>query len=691
MNSIFRKIFGLLLFTIIMTTCLDKTAYAELHNNIPEVVDYNYNHYVNYKYNGRDSGFNSHTVTNCDLSYVDKMRLPYCMMVERCCSNINVPKNAYLKITINGRTAYYDNNPKVVSDFIQGGVVESQEVNVKAFRSPNATIVYELNMPDMKCSSCGKTVSSKIIYAGMYFTDERAVAYGASGQKSAAAGKDVSVRYSYTENMGRVAWGIRFKGETSFTLLNEGSNRGGIVATGVNTGEVTLKAVTMAADGVELGAFVYDKDGNLPAGTSFPNTPFYTRIVVYDSDAPTIDVKKTVSTETKSVIVTITGTDNVGLHSTPYSWDGGSTFEAQNTKSFTTPGSFIVALRDSSGNVVKKEVYIDAIEIEKANPKKEDQTPGITEKESGSGSGNAPSDNTGGGNSSDNGDGQTGVVQGGQGTNPGTQQTDINSGSPGSGNFDKVKDTNSNKEYSNNDTKIIDSLKDTDSSKITNNSNSIGTAGNSAADTKSTLSPKKISEKESKDAFEKIRKNSEKYIISMRETKPEEQKAAEPKKADISLETLEDEAAVETYTNTENEIEQDYTPSKKGKSPLFFVLVGIGFILLILLLIFILFFGVIIFAEKQTEYTMLSGSEGIKVPVGISFVVFKDGKITVCFRELLNKHKIVYARFGVLFNYLYENDKVSIMTRFKGEKKREIATEIIHREIIVGSKGGNKR
>ena len=40
---------------------------------------------------------------------------------------------------------------------------------------------------------------------------------------------------------------------------------------------------------------------------------------------------------------------------------------------------------------------------------------------------------------------------------------------------------------------------------------------------------------------------------------------------------------------------------------------------------------------------------------------------------------------------LYENEKISIMTKFKGEKKREIAKEFITKEIVVGKTGGKKR
>ena len=54
-------------------------------------------------------------------------------------------------------------------------------------------------------------------------------------------------------------------------------------------------------------------------------------------------------------------------------------------------------------------------------------------------------------------------------------------------------------------------------------------------------------------------------------------------------------------------------------------------------------------------------------------------------------HDVLYARFGPLFAYIYENDKISIMTKFKGEKKREIAKEIIAKEIVVGKTGGKKK
>ena len=73
------------------------------------------------------------------------------------------------------------------------------------------------------------------------------------------------------------------------------------------------------------------------------------------------------------------------------------------------------------------------------------------------------------------------------------------------------------------------------------------------------------------------------------------------------------------------------------------------------------------------------------------FVSLSNSERSLCFYELLNKYDTLYVRFGPLFAYIYENEKISIMTKFKGEKKREIAKEFITKEIVVGKTGGKKR
>lgn len=299
---------------------------------------------------------------------------------------------------------------------------------------------------------------------------------------------------------------------------------------------------------------------------------------------------------------------------------------------------------------------------------------------------------TGKGNSGNgtNTGGNTGNTGNSSGTGGNTgNKGDTGTGNTGAGTFDKVKEDG--KEFVSTDKLVNDTITTVEQSKKTNDKNTSGKNSKNNNSKNTSLKAKELTDNDKEDVFERIRKNSEEYIISMRETKKEETKAAEAKKATIDLKTIEEGDEANAYTNENSDEADAYNPETKEKSIVSLVLIFVGLLLLLVILAIILFFGVIVFVKKDTEYTMLSNEEGIKVPVALLFVSLSNSERSLCFYELLNKYDTLYVRFGPLFAYIYENEKISIMTKFKGEKKREIAKEFITKEIVVGKTGGKKR
>lgn len=673
MDKLLRRITGFLIALVLVLTGFGSTVHARLMDNVStQYVDDDYNVVTEFYEGLSGQGEIVYKVT-ADLSEVDEVYIPYSMVVLKCCGNQSIPRTNYVNVRINGRSIYYSDDIKPIDAFVYMtyGDRASSTVNIKNYRSANAQIEYDICVRAQRCQACGTIPDVQFKNGGLKFYDLRAKATNVPKDISVQSGGKVNIGYTFSYNTTRVVWGIRRAGEQGFTPLTEGTNKDGLIATGVNSKVLNLTNIPQSINGYEIGAFAYDEEGKLPGGTAYPDTPFFTKINVTDGTAPVVDVKKTIDTGSKSVIVEIIASDENGLHEKPYSFDGGKTYEAGNRKAFTTPGIYRIAVRDKNGNVTTKDISIDSIEIEKANPKSPADNPDIKDKETDTGKGSS-----GGGTDTPGGPGGT------PGSSPGTGGN--NPGTPSPGEFEKIKDKE--KEYVSGNTEVKDTVKTVEETKKTqDDKNTKNTSKNTP------LNAKNISDKDLNDTFERIRKNSEEYIISMRETKKEEPKGANDNSSTVEVKKLDEDGDTEAYKNNNGEDKTPYKPGSQRKSNLYLIAAITGVLILLALLAIILFFGVIVFVKKDTEYTALSDSDGIKVPVALLFVSFGNGERSICFGELLNKYETLYVRFGALFSYIYENDKISIMTKFKGEKKREIAKEIIGKEIVIGKKGAKRK
>lgn len=638
-----------------------KCVYALMWTDPVKSLD-GYNETTKYPSNSTTCGCWYDEVT-VDSSKLDVLKFSYEICFHSCgCGNSSFPESNYVRLYLDDNVIHtYTTHSKRITD----------EIDLKNYRKSNLKIKVEWSILPAACQKCGTTKDSYLAYPELVLYDMRGSADMGSTQIDTTLGGVFNIQPAYNAYAEKYEWGIRLPGESVFTKLKEGSNNPlGITVSGVSSRYLSVANTPYAAGGFDLGVAIKDKDNNYPALTTAVTTPYFTHINVIDNVAPSIEVKKTIDKSSGTVIAKIVASDSGGLHGTPYSWDGCSTFGTSDTNAFSAAGTYYAGVRDASGNTAVAEFTITSAEIQKASPQ-------------GSGGGNEGTPNvpdstvdsdttTGGittpqsGTDTPNADDINGINTGGLPNGPG--QTGVYTVSEG-----------------------VPSIKPSGKDSNTQNTGSTGADG-AGSDESSGLNAKKLSDKDSYDVFEKIRNNSKDYVISMQEVRAKENMAMNGQEnEDINPESIESDENAPDFTNgSENDLGV-YNPEKQKLSGIVIALIVFLIIMLTLLLMFILFFGVIILSEKETEFSKVSETGGIKLPVALSLISYKDGQFGINFRGLLEKYDVLYARCGILFAYLFENEKIQIMTKFKGSKKRVIATETIHKEIIVGSKGGNKK
>lgn len=655
---------------LLMFISVKNNVYASLLDNTPTYYDEGYHRRMSFSTSGIATGEIHYSIT-ADLTNYDTMIAPYSLPIQKCCDKLVPPAENGFWVTINGQQIFADTNQNITTD-IYWPPVNNPEIDIKKYRFGSANISYDATARMKQCSYCGTKTPTQVFYYGVNFYDYRGVATMKNERLTVANGQSVTLTPSYNEYTDHVQWGIRYPGESGFTLLSEGTNRGGIVASGVKNRSITLTSIPFSSDGIDVGVFVYDENGSLPAGTSFPNTPFFTKLVSIDNEGPVIDIIKTPDKVNKAINVTVNASDKGGLPSEAYSWDGGKSFVAENNKAFYIPGTYEVLVKDVASNISRKSFYIDSSDIESVNPSRAEDSPASEAEEESEKGGNG---NTQGGKE------QSSGTEGSDKTKPDTSKTE--------------RPDNITSQLKNEESVVVKPLPvivpngdNTEKNKLDSTSSSEDAEKKKADNSNGKNKPSKLSDSTTKSLFDKIRENSQEYMISMHDTSGNEELAinadVEP---EIDMSSIDEEYEAAQYENSNVE-EEDYRPKYLKKTKWFWALIILITILLILILLFVLFFGVIIYTDKDTELSEIYDGFGTKVPVAITFITYENGYFSVCFRELLDKYGMVYARFGVIFSLVFEGEKISITTKFKGDKKREIAKENIKKEIIVGIKGG---
>jgi len=122
----------------------------------------------------------------------------------------------------------------------------------------------------------------------------------------------------------------------------------GIASSSVNPNAISGEGATTST------GTVTDQAGNV--GTC-------TLTVYKDATAPTVIVSGNPTSWTSSATLSIIAADTTSnLHSSPYSFDGGSTWTSSNSKTFSSNQNVYIWVRDNAGNITKQTITINYVD-----------------------------------------------------------------------------------------------------------------------------------------------------------------------------------------------------------------------------------------------------------------------------------------------------------------------------------------
>lgn len=164
-------------------------------------------------------------------------------------------------------------------------------------------------------------------------------------------------------NIAAYQWQLYNNGE--WVSLADGSiGTGGVRVSGAQSNNLLIQANRVWLNGKKVRCAFTGMDYQLV--TSEEAT-----LTVNDNRAPSLTVQKSTEDPTPNpVVVTLTAEDPDGLNATPYSFDGGLTYQTDNTKTVSENQTLNVAVRDNAGNVARDEVVIDNITEDAPEPEK---------------------------------------------------------------------------------------------------------------------------------------------------------------------------------------------------------------------------------------------------------------------------------------------------------------------------------
>ena len=402
-----------------------------------------------------------------------------------------------------------------------------------------------------------------------------------------------------------------------------------------------------------------------------------------DTEKPVITQLPNVYDRIKGTItVSFSATDNRALPTNCYSFDGG-TYSSVKSMTYSVAGKHKISVKDAAGNVAIKEFAITQTDVAKPSDKKDTNpsNPGKNEEPDKPYSGEPikPSNPTNPTNP----------------TNPNDDSKDDITPPGGSSSSSKVSkgiDNPSSKHTSEKEVNVTpinssSSGYSADGKRITSNKQ-----GNSSSERNASL----LSEWGKNSLFENIKANSGKYVMTQEETAKENSKKYANKDSEdavveevIEGENIKDKSSIlmdEELLSRAEEID-NYVPHKKRGSVFYVAVISFALLLLVALATFVLFFMVLIFSDTDEE--LLSGEMKKKlVAMRVVFIHKKYWSLNI--NELLNMYPSLEAYPGLLFVYLFEGEYIKILSKVKGDEKREIAREEIRRRINIG-KGRRKR
>ena len=150
-------------------------------------------------------------------------------------------------------------------------------------------------------------------------------------------------------------------GYDSYLDLSDGKASDGISYSGTGTPSLTISGPTMANNGAQYRCMTYSSYG----------TPSYTRdtlLTVCDTNGPSLTLSYSPMNQTSGPItISAVASDPAGLADKPYSIDGVN-YSTQSTFSVSKNGTYSVYAKDNLGNVTKETITISNIYVPTPTP-----------------------------------------------------------------------------------------------------------------------------------------------------------------------------------------------------------------------------------------------------------------------------------------------------------------------------------
>lgn len=407
-------------------------------------------------------------------------------------------------------------------------------------------------------------------------------------------------------------------------------------------------------------------------------------LITRDTQKPTIIRLQNIYDRVNgTVTVEFTASDNRPLPADCFSFDNGA-YSSNRRQTYSEDGQHIISVKDAAGNVAVKEYLITKADVMKpqvTNPINPNKPTNPNDPNNPSDPSNPKEPYKGqpiGNDPITDPKGTTGEL-------PVISSSSSRSSVPGGIDDPKSK---YNKEH-----EITVSKSPSSSSSITGekiiNSNK---KDNSSSERKAS----ELSETKKNSLFESIKTNSGKYVTTQEEIdKALKEKKAMQDELDKKIESKEKDSKeykgpveMDDSLMAMTEAVDNYVPEKRNKNESYVILISVALLIVVALAIFGLFFMVLLFAECDSD--IFAGEKKKKI-IGIRVVTMHKKHWSLNVNDLLSEYPTIEAYLGVLFVYLFEGEYMKILSKVRGDDKREIAREVIKKTVVIGKGKGRKR
>jgi len=605
-----------------------------------------------------------------DLTKVDAFQFTYKTWLQACnCQKPNVVGNGKITYLIGGVVTGQVNDDEVLESYSKASTRWSAYTDIYRYGTGKADTVFCSYSQGEKCQTCGLWCNRVVATKDMYLFDYRGVCIGIDSF-SADDGDSIVIKPSYNLYTEKVDYKIRYEGESTYSYLLSGTERNGMnVSIGADR-SITLSNVNSSKGSFDILPVPYDRNGQLPYGFNESLESKVSHITFPDKQKPTITQLESTYDRTKgSVTVGFTASDNLPLPSDCFSFDGG-TYSSINTHTYTEPGLHTISVRDASNNITVKEFSILDSDVAKNVT--------ILDKK----------------NEDDKGEREAivGIVISSPSTNSGGTTTANPKENTDNSSADSIKKVSSGVLNPNDSKESITSVttgnKGEQKDGLTSSGNVLGSSNSKKSDTNSNKKPSTVSDSTKKSLFESVKENSGEYVLSQEEiNKGNELKKAAATPQQVEIEEVNDDENIEMEESLKELAERtgNYAPTKNKSSVFYVLIISLILILLVMLLIFILFFMVLLFEEVDDGLIKKKKLLAVRI-LGINKKYW-----SLNLNELLSEHPTLEAHLGILFVYIFEGEYMKILSKVKGDDKREIAREEIKRVVIIGKGRGKRR